>query len=175
MEEKNDTSKNIIIAIIVIVLALLIGYFIYTSTLKDDEKTIEDDVNDVIDDVKDNSFDEVGAFSGMETYGDEEASGKVELVLNKDKTATFALHYKEDKIYSGTYVKSDNTITLTTSDTNITDTSDKTDTKEKTTTEDTSKVFTFTIEDNDLYYTSEETNNKIKLTKTDKDTLQYIK
>ena len=156
MEEKNDTSKNIIIAIIIIIIVAVIGYFIYTSTLKDEEKTIEDDVNDVIDDVKDDSFDEVGAFSGMETYGDEEASAQIELVLEKDNTATLYLHYKDDEKYTGTYVKNGNTITFTADST------------------DTSKVFTFTIEDNDLYYTSKETNNKIKLDKVDKDTLQYI-
>ena len=202
MEEKNDTSRNIIIAIIVIAIIAVIGYFIYNSTLKNDVDNTLDGANDVIDDITNDNdnFDEVGAFLGKETYGDEEATANIELVLNRDKTASLVLVYNDTQKYTGTYTKSGKTITFTVDTTNNTSNNDTIDNtanngnntnnnttndnntiNDNTTNDNTvnnnttnGKTFTFTISDDDLYYTSKETNNKIKLDKVDRDTLQYI-
>ena len=63
MEEKHDTSRNIIIAILVIAIIAVLGYFIYTSTLDNEEEAIPNEVEDTVPDVNDNTFDEIGAYS----------------------------------------------------------------------------------------------------------------
>lgn len=191
MDEQSNTGRNIIIAIIVIAIIAVLGYFIYNSTLKDDAKAIEDDIDEVVPDMDKDEFDEVGAFSGMETYGDEAANARIELVLNEDKTASLVLNYGSTEKYEGTYTKDGDTITFTTNGTNN-DTTDNTannsasgsngknDTTDNAVDDkadnqtSSAKTFTFTIEDNSLYYTSLETNEKVKLDKTSRDTLQYI-
>ena len=183
MEEKHDTSRNIIIAIIVIAIIAVLGYFIYTSTLDNDEEAITNEVEDMVDDATDNNndneFDEVGAYTGMETYGDEEATATIELVLNDDNTATLVLAYDETSEYSGTYTKDGDNITFTADNEEETTTDnsviDDTNDSVGTTTENTDNTtFSFTVKDDNLYYTSKETNEDVMLDKVDRDTLQYI-
>lgn len=183
MEEKHDTSRNIIIAILVIAIIAVLGYFIYTSTLDNEEEAIPNEVEDTVPEVTNDEFDEVGAYSGMETYGDEEATGTVELILNDDKTASLALAYDDTKEYTGTYTKNSDKITFTADDENssdndgmvedtIDDITNNEDDNENTNSNNT--TFTFTISDDTLYFTSDETGEEIKLDKVSTNTLQYL-
>ena len=188
MEEKHDTSRNIIIAILVIAIIAVLGYFIYTSTLDNEEEAIPNEVEDTVPEVNDNTFDEIGAYSGMETYGDEEATGTVELILNDDNTASLALIYDDTREYTGTYTKDGDTITFTADDENtsdndgvvedtiddITNNEDNTDNNDNNTNSNNETTFTFTISDDTLYFTSEETGDEIKLDKVSTNTLQYL-
>ncbi len=189
MEEKHDTSRNIIIAIIVIAIIAVLGYFIYNSTLDNDEEAITNEVEDMVDDNDNNNeFDEVGAYSGMETYGDEEATGTIELVLADDGTATLVLAYDETSEYTGTYNKNGDSITFTADTEEETDTNnsvidDATNDNDTTTGDDTTgttnestsnTTFNFRIDNDTLYYTSKETNEEVMLDKVERNTLQYI-
>lgn len=180
MEEKNDTNRSIIIAIIVIAIIAVLGYFIYASTLDNEEDAITDEIEDMVDDTDDdNEFDEVGAYTGMETYGDEQATGTIELILEEDGTATLVLAYDDTKEYTGTYTKVGNNITFTAdsettdNDNSVIDDALEDDTNDETT-ESSSTTFNFMIENEALYYTSEETNEDVMLDKVERNTLQYI-
>ncbi len=180
MKEKNDTSRSIIIAIIVIAIIAILGYFVYTSTLNSDEDAITDEIESIVDDTDDTAeFDEVGAYTGMETYGDEQATGTIELVLDEDGTATLVLAYDDTKKYTGTYSKSGDNITFiadtlsTDTDNSLLDDATEDDTNDSTT-EDSNAIFNFIIENDMLYYTSEETNEEVSLDKVERNTLQYI-
>lgn len=187
MEEKHDTSRNIIIAIIVIAIIAVLGYFVYTSTLDNDDEAISNEVEDMVDEDNNNNneFDEVGSYTGMETYGDDEATGTIELVLEEDGTATLVLAYNDTNEYTGTYNKNGDSITFTASSEEETNTDnsvvdDATDSivgddTTGTTNENTSdETFDFTINDDKLYYTSKETNEEVMLDKVERNTLQYI-
>ncbi len=188
MEEKHDTSRNIIIAVLVIAIIAILGYFVYTSTLDNEEEAIPNEVEDIVDD--DETFNEVGSYTGMETFGDDEATGTIELVLANDGTGTLVLAYEDTNEYTGTYRKSGNSITFTADskeetntdnsvvdDTidNITDSDDNGDNVKGETSEDvTSETFNFRIENGTLYYTSKETGEDVVLDKVKRNTLQYI-
>lgn len=201
MEEKNDMSRGVIIAIIILAIVALVGYFILNKSLKNDNDAIEDMVPDVMDENK--SFDEVGSFMGTETYGEKESGANIELVLNDDKTATLVLVYDETKKYEGTYTKKDNEITFTSnssvntdtnnmenyntndnlnmteeddaSDTNAPKENDDSDTNSPEENDKTKEdTFVFTVSDGSLYYHSQETNEKIKMNKVSKNDLNYI-
>ena len=178
MEEKHNASRNIIIAIIVIAIIAILGYLVYASTLDNDTQAIPDEVEDMVD--ENNEFDEVGSYTGMETYGDEEATGTIELVLKKDNTAILVLAYDDTKEYTGTYTKDGDNIILTadteekTTDNSVLEENANNNTTGQTTDKTSNETFNFTVNDDTLYYTSKETNEEIKLDKVDRNTLQYI-
>ena len=180
MEEKHDTSRNIIIAILVIAIIAVLGYFIYTSTLDNEEEAIPNETPEVVPEVTEDEFDEIGAYTGMETYGDEESTGTVELILNDDNTASLALVYNDTKEYTGTYTKDGDEITFTADNEttsednsvldNVTDNAEN----ETTDSDNNETTFTFTVSDDTLYFTSDETGEEIKLDKVNENTLQYL-
>ena len=191
MEEIHDTSRNILIAIIIIVIIAIVGYFIYNATLDNEEEAIPNDTND---NIVEEEFDEIGTYSGMETYGEEEATGTVELELETDGTATLVLVYNDTNEYKGTYTKNGDNITFTANSNESAATESLTEealdgdeeiiedgdidnnTNDDIDTEDNSnKTFEFKIKNNTLVYLSAETGSEVMLTKVDKNTLEYIK
>ena len=191
MEEKHDTSRNILIAIIIIVIIAIVGYFIYNATLDNEEEAIPNDTND---NIVEEEFDEIGTYSGMETYGEEAATGTVELELETDGTATLVLVYNDTNEYKGTYTKNGDNITFTANSNESAATESLTEealdgdeeiiedgdidnnTNDDIDTEDNSnKTFEFKIKNNTLVYLSAETGSEVMLTKVDKNTLEYIK
>ena len=191
---------TIVAVIIAIALAALVAFLVYNS-MDNNKNTNEPTTaeNDTTDDTSDEDTDVAGAYTGtynknsnmVEDAADaitdnEEDRVVVELVLEKDGTATFVKTGDTEETIKGTYTYSDGKVVLTRTD-NATDedtdvadenkTTTDNETTDETDTDDTDKTYEFTVNvDGSLSYKEKDTStDMVMLNKTDRDNLKHIK